>query len=808
MRSHFLTEAERSKDKKMWKRFSAILCVTTLLALPGANARQSIPVYKQAGASIQDRVSDLLSRMTLEEKVAQLQGQATLPDLSESGLPTAAGIIKNGQVDEAVARRIFSDGIGAFTLLSFEPLSAEEGARRQNAIQAWVLQNTRLGIPVLFQVEALHGAVVDGGTSFPQAIALGSTWDPALIERMFIAVGAEARASGMALALAPVLDLARDPRYGRVEEMYSEDPFLTGTLGVAAIRGLQGGGDKVGPAHVIATAKHFIHGQPENGTNVGPNDVSERTMRDVFLRPFEMAVKEGRVGAVMPAYNENSGGIPSHADSWLLRDVLREEWGFAGMVMSDWGAIPELHSRHFVAASNYEAGVLALNSGVDLELPTAAGFTTLVEAVRTGKVKRETIDAAVSHVLAAKFNAGLFEQPYTDASRTSAVVGTREHAVLAREVADEAAILLKNEGSLLPLDPAKIKSIAVIGPNADKMRLGTYSGTPSTYVTVVDGVRRRLGRRVGVTYAEGVRISEPDVSPVLNRFTPYQPPSPENDAHLIAQAVDTARSADVVVLVLGGNETLSREGFSSFLGQGKPLLGDVDNLELPGRQNELVEEIARLGKPIVAVLIGGRPYSAEQLDRTVPAIVQGWYLGQETGKAITGILFGDVNPSGKLSVSIPRNVGQLPAYYYRKPLARLGYVGADNTPLYPFGHGLSYTTFRYGEPRLDRASIGRTEKVQLSVPITNTGSRGGQEVVQLYVRPRYSSTVQPVMRLAAFKRVRLDRGQTANVSFDIGPDQLSILDSQMAWTVEPGVFDIAVGPSSARTETVELTVAQ
>lgn len=787
------------------------LNVLALIATAAAGARDADLIYKQPNAPIEDRVRDLLSRMTLEEKVAQLQAQATLPAASPGTKTTAMGIIKNGKVDEAVAKRILSNGIGAFTLIAFGPLTASDGTAQQNALQAWVLKNTRLGIPLLFQAEALHGAVVEGATSFPQAIALGSTWNPALLRQMFTVVAKESRAAGKAQVLAPVFDLARDPRFGRVEEMYSEDPFLVGEMGLAAVQGLQGDGPAIDQDHVIATAKHFIHGQPENGTNKGPSDFSERTTRQTFLAPFEKAVKIGRIGAIMPSYNETAGGLPSHSNPWLLKDVLRGEWGFKGLTVSDWGGVLQLHEKDAIANTYDAAGALAFNAGVDMELPMPTSFPALVDAVKAGKVSQSDIDAAVARVLRAKFTAGLFEHPFTDVKRTAAVLGEKSHAVLARQVADEAMVLLKNEGGLLPLDPAKIANLAVIGPNADRARLGTYSGTPPYYVTVLDGIRKRVGDKTKVSYAEGVRIVEADKSSKYNpmlALLPYQASSAESDAQLIAQAVETAKSADVVVLVLGGNESVSREALGEVFGNGKSNLGDTDTLELPERQNELIREVLKLSKPTIAVLLNGRPYSVEQLSTLVPAILEGWYLGQETGNAIAGVLFGDVNPSGRLPVTIARNVGQLPVYYYRTPSARLGYVFNSNQPLYPFGYGLSYTTFSYGKPTLNQSRIGRNGATKVSVTITNTGKRAGDEVVQMYLHPRYSSVVQPVARLVDFQRVRLQAGETKSVSFDLGPEQLAIWDRDMKHTVEPGTVDVMIGANVTQTESVQLQVTE
>ncbi|WP_177204128.1 glycoside hydrolase family 3 protein [Sphingobium sp. AP50] len=459
----------------------------------------SRPTYMQANAPIEERVKDLLARMTLEEKTAQLQSSSPIPQIPSMPIgPTSSfGIFKDGKVNDAVAQRALGNGIGVYTNLSFAgtAISAVAGVQQQNAIQQWVMTNTRLKIPVMFRAEALHGAVVTGATSFPQAVGLGSTWDRELIREMFEVVGREARAGGMSAVLAPVFDLARDPRFGRVEEMYSEDPYLVGELGVAAVQGLQGiDSDRsaIDRNHVMATAKHFVHGQPESGTNTAPNDFSERTMRSIFFLPFEKAVKIGKVGAVMPSYNENDGGIPSHANRWMLKDVLRGEWGFNGIVDSDWFAVSQLARSHHVAKDLPAAGVLAFNSGTDIESPTSASFATLKDAISAGSVREEDINVAVSRVLTMKFRLGLFEHPYTDPKRPAAEVGAPANNALARKVDDESIILLKNADKLLPIDAAKIGSIAVIGPNANKVRIGGYSAMPPYFASVLDGIRERV----------------------------------------------------------------------------------------------------------------------------------------------------------------------------------------------------------------------------------------------------------------------------------------------------------------------------
>jgi beta-glucosidase len=750
--------------------------------------------------------------MTIEEKVAQLESNWTLPAFPGMKMPTP---FEGDHINESIAKRMAANGLGTFAQLDeFTGTTGSSdprvGAHKRNMLQAWVLKNTRLGIPVMFHGEALHGAVVPGATSFPAAVALGSTWDPDLVQKMFTSVALESRAAGNVMVLAPVLDLSRDPRFGRVEEMYSEDPFLVAQLAIAAVKGLQGTNGVADPLNgdqVYATLKHFVHGQPENGTNVGPNDFSERTMRSVFLYPFEQAVKNAHVEAVMPSYNENNGGIPSHANPWLLKQVLRKEWGFTGLTVSDYTAVSELASRHHLVANASAAGVLSFKSGVDMELPAPAGFLALAEAVKSGKISEQDLDASVGRVLSAKFRAGLFEHPYVDENRAAKEVGSKDRIPLARQVANEAIVLLQNKNNILPLDPARIKTLAVIGPNGKKERLGGYSGIPPYYVSIVDGIEKRAGSGTRVLFAEGCRISEPDTAPNLNSMGVYKAPTPETDRKLLDEAVQTGKAADVIVLALGGNEIVSRESIGN-AGPGISMIGDSDTLELPGRQNDLVREMAKLGKPMVAVLLNGKAYAIEQLASQVPGILEGWYLGQETGSALAGVLFGDVNPSGHLSVTIPRNVGHLPVYYYKTPAARRGYIFDDNSPLFPFGWGLSYTTFKLGKPTLDRETISANESTKVSITVTNSGSQAGDQVVQMYIHHGVSSVVQPVIALKAFKRVHLEPGASATISYDLGPDQLSILDARMQKTVEPGPVEIRIGVNSAETSSVRLTVAE
>jgi beta-glucosidase len=788
----------------------AVLSTISLVAAPALAQVDAKAIYKDPKAPIEERVRDLLNKMTVEEKVAQLESNWTLPEFPGFKVPSP---FEGDHLNESIVKKMAGNGLGTFAQLDeFTGMGAtadpRRGAQKRNLLQTWVLKNTRLGIPIMFHGEALHGAVVPGATSFPEAVGLGSTWDPELLQKLFTTVALESRAAGNVMVLAPVLDLSRDPRYGRVEEMYSEDPYLAAQMGTAAVKGLQGLAsttDRLDENHVYATLKHFVHGQPENGTNVGPNDFSERTMRSVFLYPFEQVVKNAHVEAVMPSYNENNGGIPSHANPWLLHEVLRKEWGFTGLTASDYMAVDQLASLQHVVPNVAAAGALALKSGVDMELPAPSGFPGLVAAVQSGKVSQAELDGAVGRVLTAKFRAGLFEHPYVDENRAAKEVGNLEHGKLVRQVADETITLLQNKDNILPLDASKIKTLAVIGPNGRKERLGGYSGLPPYYVSVVDGIQKRAGDGTKVVFAEGCHISEPDTAPNLNSMGVYKAPTSEADDKLLQEAIETAKSADVIVLALGGNEIVSRESIGN-MGPGMSMLGDSDSIELPGRQNELVREIAKLGKPMVAVLLNGKAYAIEQLASEVPGILEGWYLGQETGNAIADVLFGDVNPSGHLPVTIARNVGQLPVYYYKTPAARRGYVFHDNSPLFPFGWGLSYTTFNFAKPTVDRDKIAATGTAKVSVTVTNAGARAGDQVVQMYVHHTVSSVVQPVIELKGFRRVHLEPGASTTVSFDVGPEQLSILNAEMKRVVEPGAVDLMIGANSAQTSAVRLTV--
>ncbi|AQR61464.1 beta-glucosidase [Brevundimonas sp. LM2] len=763
-------------------------------------------LYRDARQPIERRVEDLLGRMSVEEKVAQM-----------IGIWEFKGKIQNaaGDFDPAKATTAFPNGLGQISRpqdkRGVDPSengaagAAAEAVNRTgaetadyvNAAQRWAVENTRLGIPLLLHEEALHGYVARGATSFPQSIALASTWDPALVEQCFSVAAREMRARGAQLALAPVVDVARDPRWGRIEETYGEDPHLVAEMGLAAIRGFQGTTLPLAPDKVFVTLKHMTgHGQPENGTNVGPANISERTLRENFFPPFERAVTELPVMSVMASYNEIDG-LPSHANRWLLHDVLRGEWAFKGAVVSDYFAVRELNTRHKMFQTIEEAAARALEAGVDIELPDGEGYIKFPEMVRDGRIEIAAIDAAVRRVLTLKFQAGVFENPYVDPSRAEALTATPDAVALARKSAQKAIVLLKNDKGLLPLDASRIRRMAVLGTHARDTPIGGYSDVPRHVVSVLEGLQAAAQGRFQIDYAEAVRITESrswsaDAVDLV---------SPEVNARLIEEAVATARNADTIVMVLGDNEQTSREAWAD------EHLGDRASLELIGQQNDLARAIFALGKPTVVVLLNGRPLSVNLLAEEADALVEGWYLGQETGHAVADVLFGTVNPGGKLPVSIARNVGQLPIFYNHKPTSRRGYLFDQTSPLYPFGFGLSYTTFDISAPRLAKATIGRDERVRVEIDVTNTGRRAGDEVVQLYVTDDFASITRPVLELKHFQRVTLEPGARTTVSFEIAPRDLWLWDEDMKRIVEPGTFTLSAGPNSRELKTATLTVS-
>jgi beta-glucosidase len=754
------------------------------LIIPCCSAQEAQAAYRNPNLPAERRAADLVKRMTLEEKVDQLAGgrRRSLAKASPEAKDIFEGLGKLYREDSQV--------------------SAHDAAAARNAAQHFLVEKTRLGIPGIFQGEALHGFMAYGSTSFPQVLGLASTWDPELVQQAFTAAGDEMASAGVNQAFSPVLDLARDPRWGRTEETYGEDPYLVAHMGVAAIAGLQGTTGKIDRHHVMATMKHFAaHGQPESGTNTAPANFSERDLRETFLVPFRAAVQEAHVGSAMASYNEIDG-IPSHANRWLLERVLRQEWGFRGYVTSDANGLQMLVDTHHIAVDFDEAARKGLAAGVDYDLSDGSVYATLLDQVRDGRVPEAELDQAVERVLEAKFRLGLFENPYVDPDYAQKITNSVEHQQLALKVAQKAIVLLKNDNNLLPLDLKKLKTIAVIGPNAADVHLGGYSRDPGpgNQISILDGVRKRVGDSAKVIYAEGCKITTGKQGWAAWYENKVEQPDPKIEVATIQAAATIARQSDVAIVVVGENESTNREAWS------EQHLGDRDSLDLLGSQDALIRAVIETGKPTVVLLINGRPLSINYVKEHVPAILEGWYLGEQGGTAAANVLFGDVNPGGKLPISFPRTVGQLPDFYNHKPSRNRSYLFDNREPLFPFGYGLSYTQFHFENVRVEPKSIHLGGSAKVSVDITNTGSRTGDEVAQLYIHQRVASVTRPVRQLRGFKRVALEPGQKVTVDFTLTPEDLSLIDVNMNRVVEPGTFDLMVGANSADTTSIPLEV--
>jgi len=764
-----------------------ILKLATIALLATSCFGQNVPDYRNPKLPIPDRVADLLKRMTIEEKVDQLAG----------------GRRRMMTTTDPEGQRIFGKFREVFKVES--QISPHDAAELRNDAQKYLLEKTRLGIPAIFQGEALHGYMAYGSTSFPQVLGLASTWDPALVEQVFTAASDEMASTGTNQAFTPVLDLARDPRWGRTEETYGEDPYLVSRMAVAAVNGLQGTSWEIDRRHhVIATAKHFaVHGQPEGGTNTAPGNYSERVIRESFLVPFQAAVEEAHAGSIMASYNEIDG-IPSHVNQWLLDRVLRQEWGFQGYVTSDGNGLQMLVETHHVAADKAEAARKALAAGVDYDLSDGTVYATLTDQVKQGIVPEAELDRAVSRVLATKFRLGLFENPYVDADYAAKTVNSPAHKTLALKAAEEAIVLLKNDGNLLPLDPKKVKTVAIIGPNAADVHLGGYSRDPGpgNQISILDGIKKRVEPGVKVLYSEGCKITSGKQGWSAWYENKVEIPDAKSQEASIRAAADVARKSDVAIVVVGENESTNREAWS------EEHLGDRDSLDLIGAQEQLVEAVVATGKSVIVLLINGRPLSINYIKEHVPAILEGWYLGEQGGTAAANVIFGDVNPGGKLPITFPKSVGQLPDFYSYKPSRNRSYLQDGRKPLFPFGYGLSYTTFKFENVRVEPQTIlpGGTTKVFAEV--TNTGSREGDEVAQMYIHQRVASVTRPVMELRGFKRVTLKPEEKTTVEFELTPAALSMLNEDMHRVVEPDTFDVMVGPSSVETTTVPLQVQE
>ena len=747
--------------------------------------------WLDAALQIELRVDALLPAMTLPEKIAQLGSLWIYEIADDQGL------------NRPWAQERMTNGLGQVTRLAGgSSLGPVETAQLANAIQKFLLEETRLGIPALVHDECCSGFLANGATNFPQIIGVASTWEPELVTAMTEVIRTQMRAVGVHHGLAPVIDIARDPRWGRTEETFGEDPYLTSSMGVAYIRGLQGDDWTEG---VMATAKHFVgYSASEGGLNWAPAHISPRELREVYLAPFEAAVRAAHLATIMPAYHELDGE-PCSSSHRLMTEILRDEWGFDGLVVSDYMGIDQLRNYHKLARDKADAARLALEAGMDLELPSIDAYgQPLLDAVNAGEIPVELIDRSVRRMLALKFAFGLFERPYVEPDTVLAVFDTPAQRTLAREISRKSLVLLKNEGNLLPL-PKTLKSIAVIGPNADDTRnlLGDYS-YPAHIETLI--TLRGLGFSEH-PLPESLKLVEDyaDMTSVLTAIhgavsvqtqVHYAKGCDVNSASTagFADAVAAARKAEVAIVVVGDKAGLIPECTSGEF-------RDSAHLTLPGVQQALVEAVLATGTPVVLVLVTGRPYAIPTLVDAVPAVVEAWLPGAEGAPALAEVLFGDVNPSGKLPITFPRHVGQVPIFYGHRPSGAKSffygpYVDESNEPLFPFGFGLSYTTFAVENLAVTPESVATDGRVQITVDVVNTGARAGDEVVQLYTRTDGASVTRPVKELRGFKRVSLLPGERKTVVFDLAVEQLAYYDREMQLAVEPATVSVMVGNSA------------
>jgi len=728
--------------------------------------------YKDPSLPVERRVEDLLARMNVSEKIRQLDmywgNQVARMTGSRGGEHTAEGH-ESEDWDEAKTKAALGTE-GAGSVHDLYPLSAATA----NKIQRYAIEKTRLGIPVLFIEEGLHGYSGLGSTSFPIPLQLSGAWDTALVYQVGRTIATETRAHGVDMLLAPVLGLARDPRWGRVEETYGEDTWLNARTGVAMVSGLQGAGvDR--PDAVISEPKHFaVHSIPEAGSNTAPVNIGEREARSAFLYVFEKAVREGGALGMMAAYSEIDG-IPCVDNTWLLTDVLRKEWGFKGFVLSDLGAIKMSYENHHTAASPADALAQSIKAGLDMQFydwKHDEFMQAMKTALAQGLLTRAQLDRAVGDVLRVKFMLGLFDHPYTDTTLVGRVFHTPEHQELALRAAQESICLLKNDGHILPLT-GTVRSIALIGPLAKSTYLGGYSNGEGKAISVLDGLKQRAGAELTIRYEPG--YGNDQQGDVQNGGT---------DSLRLA-ALTAVRQSDVAIVVLGEEPEV--------VGEGK----DRAHLGLSDRQMALIKAVVAAGKPVVALLSNGRPLCIDWVAGHVPCILETWFSGEQGGLAVADVLLGRVNPSGKLPMTFPRSEGQIPFYYDHKPTSLHRYVDEKDTPLFPFGYGLSYTNFSYSGLRITPATIRPDETADVQVTITNTGSTAGAEIAQLYVTDLVSSVTTPGIALKGFSRLMLGPGESRTVHFRLGFDELALWNRAMKRVVEPGEFRIMAGASSA-----------
>ncbi|WP_290375485.1 glycoside hydrolase family 3 N-terminal domain-containing protein [uncultured Duncaniella sp.] len=771
-------------------RATHIIAASAIIAT-ALSTTATTPVYLQASKPTEERVADLLSRMTLEEKAGQLlcpMGWEMYERRPDGSIAPSEKFREQNRGKMPVGGYWATLRADPWTQKTLENgLSPAEGAAALNALQAFAIDSTRLGIPILFAEECPHGHMAIGATVYPTGLSMAGTWHPELIRRAGEEIALEARSTGAGVGYGPVLDIAREPRWSRMEETFGEDPWLSGVMGAAMVEGMQGrrGSSVNDGRHLYSTLKHFAaYGVPEGGHNGAEASVGPVRLRSELLEPFRHAIAAG-AATVMSSYN-SVDGIPCTANRELLTGLLRDEWGFTGAVYSDLYSIDVLAGH--TASDRTEAGAQALKAGVDIDLGAACYGKRAIEALQRGLITEADIDTAVARILRLKFDLGLFERPFTDPKEATRRVGADSHRATAREIARQGTALLKNEGALLPLDRKRLRRIAVIGPNADEQynQLGDYTAPqPDDNITTILEGLRQAAPDVEIVYVKGCAIRD----------------TAQTD---IAAAVEAALAADVTVLAVGGSS--ARDFKTSYAATGAAQtdashVSDMDcgegfdraTLTPLGDQLRLMQAIYDTGKPVVTVYIQGRTLDMNLAARHSDALLTAWYPGQEGGSAIADIIFGDVNPSGRLPVSIPRSEGQLPVHYSRMSTGR-DYMDGSGSPLYSFGHGLSYTTFDYSDLTIIPTDNG--DRWDVSFRLTNTGRRQGAEVAQLYLRDAVASTSQPPMLLKRFKRIELNPGESREVHFSLGPDELSIYNPALRRVVEPGLFRLMIGSSS------------
>lgn len=741
-----------------------LLCGSLLLSGISVFA-QELP-YKQSNLPAEVRVNDLLNRMTLEEKIAQIRH-------------IHSWNIFNGQTLDIEKLKAFSKEMSWGFVEGF-PLTGANCRKNMQLIQEFMVKNTRLGIPVFTVAESLHGSVHEGSVIYPQNVALGSTFCPDLAYRKAAMITKDLHAQGMHQVLAPCIDVVRDLRWGRVEESFGEDPILCGLFGIAEVKGYMDNG-------ISPMLKHYgPHGNPLSGLNLASVECGLRDLHEIYLKPFEMVIQNTPILAVMSTYN-SWNHIPNSASHYLLTEVLRKQLGFKGYVYSDWGAIEMLKTLHYTAHNSEEAAMQAFTAGLDVEASSNC-YPLLADLIKKGKLDEEILNESVRRVLYVKFKMGLFEDPYGE-QYADCKMHPQEGVQLSKEIADESVVLLKNENGLLPLDAGKLKSVAVIGPNADQVQFGDYTWSRNNKdgVTPLAGIRQLLGNKVNVRYEKGCSLVSLDTSEIV-------------------KAVEAARLSDVAIVFCGSaSAALARDYKSSTSGEGF----DLNDLNLTGAQSQLIKEVYETGTPVVLVLVTGKPFTISWEKKHIPAILAQWYAGEQAGTSIADILFGKVSPSGRLTFSFPQSTGHLPVYYnylpsdkgfYKNPGSYESpgrdYVFSSPDALWAFGHGLTYTSFVYKSMATDKEHYELTDTIYVKVDIKNTGKRDGKEVVQLYVRDKVSTVVTPIRQLRDFEKVLIKTGSTRTVQLKVAVKDLYIVDAENKRMVEPGEFELQIGTAS------------